>query len=498
LFGKRWLGSVIACAALIAGLFASAPASAGGGRCSGVRVTIQGDSGNNRIVGTPGDDVIDGKGGNDLIDAKGGDDIICGGNGNDAIKGGDGDDYVLGGGANDRINGGDGDDGLLGLLGDDLMVGGPGSDSIGYPFSPDPINASYATKTVSGEGRDRFGSVELIIGSTFDDVMVGNSERNGMYGDLGDDQLFGADGSDILYGDPGDDLIDGQGGTRDVLVYIFSKEPVTMDLAADTATSEGTDSIPNMEWVRGSPFDDTILGDDEVSFISGEAGDDTIDGRGGLDVAAYAFTSNAVSVNLAQGTATGDGTDSLTDLEAVYATPFDDVLVGNADDNVLFGDYGDDQISGGGGDDLIFPDKGNDTVDGGAGDNDEIEFRFALGPVTVDMGAGTATGDGNDSFTTVEVISGTQYDDTITGGPDDDKMMGEEGDDTLVGNGGNDAMDGGDGTDSVDGGPGSDICRNQETTVSCEGQGGPAEHRYREESRAAGNSQRRLAHRLAH
>jgi Ca2+-binding RTX toxin-like protein len=493
---KRRFSSAFAIATLLIALLMVAPAEAAKSYCFGSLVTIKGDSRNNTIRGTSGPDVVDAKGGNDKIYGLGGDDVLCGGNGDDLVVGGGGSDFVLGGGANDVLKGSKGEDLLYGMLGNDEFIGGPGtSDVASYLFSDGPVNANLATGRASGgEGSDTFDTIEYLFGSLNNDVLIGNADANGFSGDGGHQHHNPPDPNHHHDPAPGDDLMDGQGGDRDLVFYVFSETPVTIDVAAGTATGEGTDSIPNNEGAAGSDHDDTILGTASHDLISGGGGDDLIDGRGGFDVAVYALTQGPVNVNLGQGTSTGDGTDTFRDMEAVYGTEYDDVMVGSDADNVFFGDFGDDTMSGGGGDDIFYPDLGDDHIDGGAGGKDQIDFYFASNGVTVDMAAGTATGDGADTFSAVEFISGSEFNDVIMGSALADLLMGWGGNDTLVGNGGDDAMDGGDGTDSVDGGPGNDICRNQESVVSCEGQGGPSLNQYGTQSRSAGDFQRKRAH----
>ena len=54
----------------------------------------------------------------------------------------------------------------------------------------------------------------------------------------------------------------------------------------------------------------------------------------------------------------GAGTDTLTSIENLTGSAFDDTLTGDADANVLSGRDGDDTLNGG---------AGNDTLDGGDG-----------------------------------------------------------------------------------------------------------------------------------
>jgi acetyl esterase/lipase len=111
-----------------------------------VGCTINGTSGDDRLVGTNGNDVICGLGGDDAVWGRGGDDVALGGSGDDRLYGGRGDDVLDGGEGSDRLYGGGGDDVLDGgegsdrlhdRRGDDVLDGGPGRD-----------------RAVGGSGRD--------------------------------------------------------------------------------------------------------------------------------------------------------------------------------------------------------------------------------------------------------------------------------------------------------------------------------------------------------
>lgn len=68
--------ALIAPVALLATLAAPIPASAGVFSAAGLRCTIVGTSGDDKLAGTPGKDVICGLGGNDKINGGGGNDIV--------------------------------------------------------------------------------------------------------------------------------------------------------------------------------------------------------------------------------------------------------------------------------------------------------------------------------------------------------------------------------------------------------------------------------------
>ena len=139
-------------------------------RCRGAIATLVGTSGDDRLRGTPHDDVIVGHAGNDVIYALGGDDKVCdndgndhvflgpgddqagGGAGNDHIEGGSGRDWLAGGGGNDRVNGGAGNDRIIGGLGDDKLRGEGGNDNIAGGPGTDNCRG--------GPGRDRVRTCE--------------------------------------------------------------------------------------------------------------------------------------------------------------------------------------------------------------------------------------------------------------------------------------------------------------------------------------------------
>ncbi|UVM06559.1 retention module-containing protein [Pseudomonas laurylsulfatiphila] len=99
-------------------------------------------------------------------------------------------------------------------------------------------------------------------------------------------------------------------------------------------------------------------------------GNDTLDGGTGIDTASYAHATAGGTVDLsllaAQNTL-GAGTDTLTGIENLTGSNFNDTLTGNNSNNVINGGLGNDILNGGGGDDLLIGGLGNNTLSGGAG-----------------------------------------------------------------------------------------------------------------------------------
>ncbi|XP_051529257.1 uncharacterized protein LOC127426464 isoform X2 [Myxocyprinus asiaticus] len=145
------------------------------------------------ILGNQGSEKIEGFGGNDVIIGEGGDDVLEGGEGEDEIRGGEGDDFIYGGGGADRID------------------GGPGVDTVF--FSGDVRTGSGVTvDLVTGRGggadaeNDTFTGVERVIGTEFNDLLIGDNEDNQLIGKFGNDTLVPGHGSDLLCGGPGRDF----------------------------------------------------------------------------------------------------------------------------------------------------------------------------------------------------------------------------------------------------------------------------------------------------
>lgn len=214
---------------------------------------------------------------------------------------------------------------------------------------------------------------------------------------------------------------------------------------ATTCTVTGTSSG---EILQGTVGDDVICGLGGTDVLLGGGGNDTLIGGGGFDFVDYETASSGVVVDLGAGTATGDGTDSLRGIEGVAGSAHADTLTGDAGDNDLFGLGGADHIVGGGGFDFA-------------------RFDFAPKSVTVDLSAGTASGEGSDTLVGIEGVTGSAGGDVLIGDnransffglKGDDGLGGFGGDDLLVGGPGADTLTGGRGNDDMFGGPGSDLC----------------------------------------
>lgn len=194
------------------------------------------------------------------------------------------------------------------------------------------------------------------------------------------------------------------------------------------------------------------LGDlaDSLSVMD-SLGDYSVEGDAGPDALS--------SCVLCGGTLEGEGgNDSLTGRRLVGG-PGSDTLNGGPRSDFLDGGRGNDTITAGGGSDGIFPGGGDDAVDGGVGD-DHLLYWNVLGPMTVNLRTGLATGAGMDTISGVEGVTGSGRGDLLIGDEKANGLGGLEGPDVIRGGAGADHLNGGaqtrHGADRLYGGAGND------------------------------------------
>lgn len=305
--------------------------------------SIKGGIGRDRVFGGTGDDTIFGKlendrlfggSGSDLLDGGPDEDLILGGMGTDDIRGGSGRDIsgysgakvrvvadlsvgtaladgidrlsgiegllgspfdddlsgdagpnaLDGGGGADSLSGVGGSDTLDGGAGDDTLDGGGGSDTISFASATSGVRAYLGEgRAFSAQGEDIFTGAESMIGSEFDDILIGNGSENRLNGGSGKDHLRGRGDMDFLWGGLGSDLLDGDAG-GDWVVYADAPEAVAVDLSLGIANGEGRDRLEQVETVGGSGWDgDLLQGSRRGETLYGGPGRDLLRGRSGAD-----------------------------------------------------------------------------------------------------------------------------------------------------------------------------------------------------------------------
>ncbi len=257
-----------------------------------------------------------------------------------STTGGPGDDLLTNHFAPALLRGFSGNDTLEGGGGADTLDGGDGYDVASYRGSAVAVSVSLRDNTAAGgdAGGDRFSSIESLLGSAFGDHLTGD------------------DGHNIIEGGAGKDTISGLLG-NDWLSFETASAGIAVNLDSGTgwAGDATDDQISGIENLRGSRFGDYLFGDWQANILRGDEGGDVLYGAANSDTIYYSTSPVAVRVDLSTNSATGghaDG-DTLVSVENVFATAFNDTLIGDSASNTLVGWIGRDILTGNGGNDIF-------------------------------------------------------------------------------------------------------------------------------------------------
>ena len=182
--------------------------------------------------------------------------------------------------------------------------------------------------------------------------------------DAGDDILIDDGGNDFLNGGPGADVLEG-GGFFDFADYIDATTGVIASLADPTINTEEArgDTYITIEGLRGSNFNDVLIGDARSNQLRGGLGADVLIGGDGSDFADYSDATTGVTASFADPTInTGEAKgDTYISIEGSSGSDFNDILIGDSNGNSLQGGLGNDVLDGGAGNDTLFGGPGSDT-----------------------------------------------------------------------------------------------------------------------------------------
>jgi Ca2+-binding RTX toxin-like protein len=477
--------------------------------------TVEGTSGDDFLI--PGfvdadGDTIDGSSGtfDDIIDAGAGNDTVDAGEGNDTLYGGEGDDKLVGASGDDVLDGGVGANRLFGEAGDDVFVGGDGADTffggdgqdtIDYSGSAGAVNVDLTAGTLAGGDADNDvlgdssapGSIEAVVGSEFDDVLVGSDQAaaapgNRLYGGGGNDSIDARDGDDIVDGGAGNDILSGglgadqiSGGDDRDLIYGDAGDAIdggaggddydTLDLRGQGAVniintvpdSNGNGFNGTVEFLDGSG---AVTGTLDFTEIENILTDDGNHAPVANDDTATAATGGSVVIDVLANDTDPDG-DTLSLLGT--PTALHGTVAVNGDGTITYtpdaGYSGTDTVTyeisdGNGGTDVgqvevdVQVGTALDGIVSGTGESDLIDLNYTGDPQgdMIDHSDAILPGEApNDDI--VEAGAGA---DTVYGGEGNDEIHGGSGSDILHGGTGDDFLDGGTGPDTIYGGEGSD------------------------------------------
>jgi len=259
----------------------------------------------------------------------------------DSITGNSANDSIVGGGGNDTLTAGSGNTTLVAGSGNVSLVGGAGNDTFqfaGNSFGSDVVNQPTPLPAVlpnhaldfsktsgpininiaSAAQQTAFASppagtalnltlnspqtITTVIGSpSGNDTITGNTRNDSVYPGGGNDSLVGGGGNDTYFFGPkvGNDTVNA-GASKDMLNYQAALEPLTIDLNKTTQTimqdpATLTLTNPNaVTGVVGTPYPDTITGNNNNLRLIGGGGEDSITSGNGNDL----IESNIIQVVL--------------------------------------------------------------------------------------------------------------------------------------------------------------------------------------------------------
>ncbi len=370
-------------------------------------------------AGTSGDDLLFSFGRVSEIDGEAGNDRLVGSLGGDILLGGAGHDVLSGGGGADeyRFSLGDGHDtitldsahplyplnGTKIIAFDNSVASGSvnvrqGADGLSLILTVDGQDQSITISDFRSV-RDRNGAndnsvqVRFADGTTWnwrqlftlattatngDDRFFGSAQNDTLSGGAGDDYLVGNQGFNVLTGGTGDDYL--RGGNGGVNSYRIAR-------------GDGHDTIEFSEFTANGEnilFDDSIARTDVLARVAAN----------GLDIVlTISGTNQTVTIRNAM-TETIFEQDRLQFADGTHAT-IGDLLAGLASGtegaDSIFGSYRNATLVGGGGNDVLRGGVGDEIIDGGAGD-DSYSGGAGSNIYRFGIGSGADTLEANEAF----------------------------------------------------------------------------------------------------
>lgn len=298
--------------------------------------TYVGTSGADYIFGSSFADRLSGGGGDDGIEAGAGDDWLNGGAGADVLDGGAGNDtasyasasagvvaslvdpsintgdakgdrYIsienlegtsyadrlYGDSGSNVLTGGGGDDWLSGGSGGDVYDGGAGQDTASYASATKGVRVNLARPSINtGDAAgDVFISIENLTGSSYHDLLIGDSGANAISGGGGNDVIAGRGGADTLSGGGGyntfvfDTPLNLNGGVATIVDYSVAFDRIRLKPSVFTALTPGL-SLADNEFHSGP----AATTSDQHILYNGQTGAISYDPDGSGAASAVIFT----------------------------------------------------------------------------------------------------------------------------------------------------------------------------------------------------------------
>lgn len=369
------------------------------------------------------------------------------------LNGDSGNNKITGSAFEDTINGGDGTDNLLGGLGDDTYILNTNSDVITENANEgiDTLKIA-AVSTITSLNLNNYSNIENIDASSSNNelTLTGNSLNNIIVAGTGSNTLIGGTGDDTYIINSGDEVITEQTNAgNDTLKLSFTSTLESLDL----------NRYMNVENIDGSACtqDLSLTGDKFNNILTAGLGDNTLIGGKGDDT--YLIENLSDKIN----EIANEGTDTLklkdgSNITSVDLNDYPNIenldgslssenltLSGTTSNNNITGGKGNDTLDGGGGKDTLMGGYGDDTYilhsasdvifeDTNQG-SDTIRIlstvNLTLGTINLSNYANIENIDSS-AFTTDLRIIGNDSNNTLISGAGKDTLIGGLGDDTYI------------------------------------------------------------------
>ncbi|MDB5680122.1 M10 family metallopeptidase C-terminal domain-containing protein [Sphingomonas bacterium] len=405
---------------------------------------------------------------------------IQGTSGNDSIVGNTQNNTLSGGsGGADILSGGDGDDRLIGggfsVVNNAIITKAQATANLsaGTAVDPQALNAYTLASDVNTTNSTTTPHATINATST-----GGGLEYYRVDAAAGATAIFDIDGSSIdtwielvdslgnVLANNDDSITDagsqtgnsyltwtfGAAGTYYIRVGRWTQPADTVAQPLAAGTTYTLNMSLSSATVNTTPFSATntssatLKGGAGNDFLQGTLGDDIINGGVGNDTASFATafsnTATGVTVDLhlqgaAQNTVAA-GNDTLSGIENLVGSQYNDTLTGDGTNNVIEGGLGNDTLVGGGG-------------------TDTASYAGATAGVTVSLGLQGGTQNtvnaGTDTLSGFANLQGSAFNDSLTGDAGLNVLSGGDGNDTLnpgvTAAGIVDLLDGGNGSDTA-------------------------------------------------
>ncbi len=324
---------------------------------------------------------------------------------------------------------------LIGSAYDDIFIasadvnnfdGRGGSNTVSYVYSTGGVTVDLTNTIGTGTGGyyaagDSFTNIQNLIGSVYDDTFIASAAANSF---------------------------DGGGSNHNRVSYAASSVAVTVDLnyTDGTGTSGGYaqgDKLVNIQDLTGGAGNDLFVANLAANNFDGGAGSNTV---------SYARSNGAVTVDLVQGSGSGGYADNDTylNIQNVIGSDYNDLFIANLAANAFVGGAGNNTVSyakasdgngvtvdlfhgtgstgfaagdtysgiqnviGSAYDDTFIADNNVNVFNGGLGSN-TVSYAFSTGAVTINLVTGTGSGGfaAGDSYTAIQNVVGSAQDDVI-------------------------------------------------------------------------------------